>query len=226
MSENYEDLKFRWMELSASINKDISDKWWQDELVKRYGKDGGRAYHNFHHIANMFIHFDDCKELLKSPQTVAYAIFFHDIVYDPKSSEINEEKSNDFFKDYAKEAGIHEGSDLYEEVTRLISLTTTHLTEEHKQNGVYGDGDEHYFLDFDMAILGSQISDYDEYAEKIKEEYSFLPEKTYNDLRSKVLKSFLQIPKIFATEKFHKAFEEQARSNIQREIERLNSEAK
>jgi len=217
-----EGLRSRWHELTTGIKDEVARKWWKI-IESNYAESSVRHYHTLVHVADMFEHYDSCKSKLKAPNEVAYAIYFHDLVYDPKSSDENEEGSITLFKRFTREAEIPKESSVYKNVIHLISLTTTHLTEEHKQLDVYGDGDQHYFLDFDMVILGSKSNDYDNYAGKIRQEYSFLSDITYKSLRAKVLKSFLQIPKIFATKEFHEKYESQARSNILREIDQLNS---
>ena len=50
----------------------------------------------------------------------------------------------------------------------------------------YGDSDEHYFLDFDMQVLGWDEADYDRYAEQIRQEYIHVPEQQYRTARAQV----------------------------------------
>lgn len=59
-------------------------------------------------------------------------------------------------------------------------------TEEHKTEGCYGCEDKHYFLDIDMAILGTGPLDYEKYTIHVREEYVFLDNETYKELRIKV----------------------------------------
>lgn len=72
-----------------------------------------------------------------------------------------------------------------------------------------------------MAVLGSPQERYAQYINNIHNEYSFLDSKSYKCLRTKVLQSFLLIPNIFATKEFREKFEEQARKNIQEELNNL-----
>lgn len=213
-----ESLKSRWDCLTSSLDSESRNKWW--EKINSHYSESGRFYHTLQHIFKMFLHFDEYQEKLENKDAVAYAIFFHDLHYNPQSSD-NEEDSIKMFRDFAKDCKIPEDSPVHSKVESLIILTKTHLTEEHKLEGSHGYSDEHYFLDFDMAILGSSPDEYKEYADKIRQEYKFLPERMYKDLRAKVLKSFLQIPNIFTTEEFHGKFESQARENIQQEITTL-----
>lgn len=77
-------------------------------------------------------------------------------------------------------------SPLYTDVVNLLEAADTSSTEEHKTDGAIGNEDKHYFLDLDMVVLGSEPEQYADYAKKVKQEYQFLPQPVYNDLRVKV----------------------------------------
>lgn len=63
-------------------------------------------------------------------------------------------------------------------------------------DGAFGIDDAHYFLDLDMAVLGSSPDSYAEYRERIRGEYSFLSEPMYTALRLKV--SFIKLEFFFS----------------------------
>lgn len=71
-------------------------------------------------------------------------------------------------------------------VISLLKVSATNSTEEHKTEGCYGCEDKHYFLDIDMAILGMGPADYEKYTNHVREEYAFLDDETYKELRIKV----------------------------------------
>lgn len=73
-------------------------------------------------------------------------------------------------------------------------MAATHSTEAHKVGGAFGSEDAHYFLDLDMAVLGSPPDSYAEYRERIRGEYSFLSEPMYTALRLKVSQIAQGIP--------------------------------
>lgn len=77
-------------------------------------------------------------------------------------------------------------AELREETCALLKVAATHSTEAHKVGGAFGSEDAHYFLDLDMAVLGSPPDGYAEYRERIRGEYSFLSEPMYTALRLKV----------------------------------------
>jgi len=68
----------------------------------------------------------------------------------------------------------------------LLKAATTHSTEEHKTGGAVGCEDRHYFLDIDMTPLGASPEEYEKYSTKVREEYSFLPDAMYRNLRLRV----------------------------------------
>lgn len=68
----------------------------------------------------------------------------------------------------------------------LLHAAATHSTDAHKTDGMYGSEDLHFFLDIDMAVLGSSPEHYSEYTAKVQQEYAFLPETMYRSLRLKV----------------------------------------
>jgi len=77
-------------------------------------------------------------------------------------------------------------AELRGETCALLKVAATHSTEAHKVGGAFGGEDAHYFLDLDMAVLGSSPDIYTEYRERIRGEYPFLSEPMYTALRLKV----------------------------------------
>jgi len=76
-------------------------------------------------------------------------------------------------------------------------------------------------LDADLAILGKDWKDYENYIHQIRKEYSIYPDFLYNPGRKKVLIHFLEFDEIFKTNHFKEKYENIARENIQREISML-----
>lgn len=72
-----------------------------------------------------------------------------------------------------------------------MKVAATHSTDAHKIGGAFGGEDAHYFLDLDMAVLGSSPENYAEYREKIRGEYCFLSEPMYTALRLKVIIKYI-----------------------------------
>ncbi|GFY54236.1 uncharacterized protein TNIN_126881 [Trichonephila inaurata madagascariensis] len=225
----------KWFNLNADVEKSVVEKWW-NTLKSSYTRPH-RKYHTFFHVKRMLTHMDSLINEIQNKDAVSYAIFFHDVAYDPRSQE-NEDRSVEIFNEFCTESELSKDSplkiavkreffsneELVAKVKELILALKAHCTDEHKKEGLFGKDDLHYFLDFDMSVLGSDPAEYKKYTQQIKEEYYFMPKSKYNIVRSKILEHFLQIPNIYATQEFQEKYEKQARSNIQSEIEWLKVE--
>lgn len=98
------DLEARWHQLAGSGH--ISSRWWR-EISERHSE-RHRHYHTLSHLAELFSFLDSPYGAEIAPSRrplVEYAIFFHDIIYDPRS-RTNEEDSAKLFRQYAAEAAL------------------------------------------------------------------------------------------------------------------------
>ena len=75
----------------------------------------------------------------------------------------------------------------------------------------------HACLDSDLSILASDDL-YEEYTKSIWFEYKHFNDEDYRSGRTKVLKSFLERPWIFYTDKIEELYWEKANENIWKEI--------
>ncbi|KAK3244389.1 hypothetical protein CYMTET_20662 [Cymbomonas tetramitiformis] len=169
----------------------------------------------------MYTHFDKWKQKLRRPELVELAIFFHDVIYEGTAKE-DELKSADVYRTFAEEAGQPEAD--VELVYRWIVATATHaVVEEDTYDG-------YFFMDFDMAILGVDQTQYTAYVQSVKEEYMNL--KGYQKIpfvwevmwcwgRPKAMSNFLKVPNIYSTKEFQTNLESRARENLQEEIGKL-----
>jgi len=72
-----------------------------------------------------------------------------------------------------------------------------------------------------LQVLGKKPDAFKAYAACIRKEYSYVPHDVYCDKRSEVLETFLKRPAIYGTPFMKDALEEQARTNLEAEIESL-----
>jgi predicted metal-dependent HD superfamily phosphohydrolase len=170
-----------------------------------------RFYHNMQHLGLMLELQEAYKDMIDDHDSMAFAIFYHDIVYKADKTD-NEEKS-------AMEAAIflHQltyGQAGISKVTSWINATKTHTNPTNNS-------DLNYLLDFDLSILSVPIMQYVEYARQIRQEYHMYPTLFYNPGRKKVLQHFLEMPYIYKTEVFRAMYEQTARENIKWEIGQL-----
>jgi predicted metal-dependent HD superfamily phosphohydrolase len=173
-----------------------------------------RAYHTLEHIHDLIIISRQFKTEISDYNSVLLAIIFHDIVYDPKSNA-NEENSADLFSEFL---GDYLHKSLLTKTVNYILATKSHLP------GQDSDHDLLLFLDLDMSILGRERDEYCSYAAKIRKEYSHVEERAFNVGRSNFLRKTLQSSHhIFLTGKFQSLMESKARSNLEWEINSLES---
>lgn len=189
-----------WLALWQTVAATGDAGAWHGRLVGAY-VEPQRAYHSLQHLEECLLAFDEAKEsgLMKRPDLIEMALWFHDAVYDPKSSE-NEALSAQM----AVEA-IGDG-EMAHEVARLILLTKSH------QPG--GGPDDAWIIDIDLAIFAQSPARAMEYERQIREEYAWVPEVTYREKRAEVLRGFLNRERIYLTAWARDRFEERARENL------------
>jgi predicted metal-dependent HD superfamily phosphohydrolase len=201
----------RWNELwqRAGCHGDAKPRF---ELLRTAYAEPQRRYHNFQHIAECLVLFDDARGLANNPDAVEMAIWFHDSVYDPKAPD-NEERSADLATRQLSDAGA--STELVEAVARLVLATKTH--------NAGSDVDTSVLLDVDLSILGQPEMRFQEYERQIHEEYSWVPIATYKPKRAEILQGFLDRKRIYVTDLFREKFEQQARANLRWSIQQLEA---
>jgi predicted metal-dependent HD superfamily phosphohydrolase len=145
---------------------------------------------------------------------VYLSIYFHDIIYNPKSSTNEEDSANIFdqlFSSYLDRS--------------LIDKVKLYILET-KKHDVIDSNDKYlqFFIDFDMSVLGRSRAKYVEYATQIRQEYQHVEYEAYCKGRSKILRDFLQqTSSIYATTELRDLYEEVARANVSWECEVLEA---
>lgn len=185
------------------------DEYWQ-EIAQQYGA-ANRHYHNLDHLRTLFKFFDDYCEQLRSPQVVTWSIWYHDLIYNAKRKD-NEQQSALLAQKRLDGSGLP--PDTVVQILEYIEATAHHLSVEAA-------GDLAYFLDFDLAILGTARTTYQLYAEAVRQEYRHVPGFFYRRGRKKVLRYFLEVDTLFRTPALRDRFEVQARENLKWELESL-----
>lgn len=213
---NESDLLFLssgWRALAGACGTDggPADSWLA--VLTRNYSDPGRHYHNLHHVAEMLRLLEQFESDAADYTAVRFAAWFHDAVYDTRSST-NEEESAALAGRAMAELGVP--PERAEAARRLILATKRHEAD--------GDvPDLGLLLDADLSILGADEETYLAYSRAIRREYSWVTDAEYREGRLKVLKSFLGRRRLFYTEPLTERFEAQARSNLSNEIRALSS---
>jgi predicted metal-dependent HD superfamily phosphohydrolase len=169
-----------------------------------------RAYHTTEHILHCLGEFDRARDLIRWPDELEMALWFHDAVYDTHAAD-NEEKS----ADWAQRALLLNKCPA-EIVTRIhdLVMTTKHSTPLIEK-------DAQLIADIDLSSLGQPEPDFLNNELNIRTEYQWVPEKLYQEERVKILTSFLQRRRIYFTDYFESLYESQARKNLKDALNRL-----
>lgn len=189
-----------------------TDELYADELfsnILQHYSEKDRHYHNLTHIQKMldfsFLHADKIQDI----ETLQLAIFYHDIIYNSLSKN-NETDSAALAIEQLSRTNFPK---------EKIRLVEQFIVSTQKHFPLIVHSDLHYFLDFDLAILGTDRTIYADYAEKIRKEYKWVPAFLYNKNRKKVLQHFLERKHIYFTATFRNQYEIIARENLAFEIE-------
>ncbi|MER7910795.1 hypothetical protein [Streptomyces sp. NPDC096068] len=217
--------------MTAEEEHELLQRWNATLLAARAGREGPdpapygrnllarwaepqRRYHTVDHLRAVLDRVDELTDQGGEGgelELVRLAAWFHDAVYRPDRSE-NEERSALLAEKALAEAGLtpHEVA----EVARLVRLTVTHDPADGDLNG-------ETLCDADLAILASAPDTYARYAAAVREEYAFVPEDTFREGRTAVLRHLLDLPRLFRTPYGAAVWEEKARENVERELKEL-----
>jgi len=195
--------------VTLRVPEESSSKWYT--TVCDYYAEPWRYYHTLNHINELFAYFDQWHPKLRKAAHVELAIWFHDVIYQPKSS-VNEEESVKLFVAFCEDTA---------QPPTLCSVVSNYIiaTKSHKINDA-DDDDLKYFLDFDLSILGKPEPAYDIYADQIRNEYIHYSDKDFCNGRIKVL-NHLASGGLFITKDFQDLLEEKAKRNLLREAKTL-----
>jgi len=165
-----------------------------------------RTYHNLDHINGMLNRLKESRHLAKHPHRIELAIWFHDAVYDGKASD-NEIKSAEL---WTRKMALFLDDEPLEWGRRAIMATIDHLPNT--------DADIQLLLDLDLAPLGLSYEAFKADTAAVRQEYTHVSDEVFKDGRRDFFCSLIKRSRIYGTDFWHERLENQARSNIRREI--------
>ncbi len=189
-------------------NEYVTSLW--NEIAKNHSKKS-RYYHNLSHLENLYHNLLFIKEEISDWDITLFALFYHDIIYNVLKQD-NEDQSAKKAIEVLQTLSI--ASERIELCENMILATQGHQVSENT--------DINYFTDADLSILGSKWEEYEVYFKNVRKEYKYYPNFMYNKGRIKVLKHFIDMPRIFKTEHFYNTLENKAKNNLQQEINLLS----
>lgn len=178
-------------------------------LVELYGEPH-RHYHTLDHIQHCLHEFDQAVALIKDPDAVELALWFHDAIYRAGAKD-NERHSADLFRDcshpYASAA-------FQQQVDDLI-MATTH-------RGASRQPDEQFIVDIDLSSFGLPWEIFMRDGWRIRAEFANVTDDAYYPEHLRFLRGLSDRPSFFFTDCFQQRYEHTARENIQRLIAELS----
>lgn len=201
--------EMEWRELFHRIaDKPPSPAAWP-ALIAAYSE-SHRAYHNAAHIADCLQQLELARSEADRPDEIAFALWLHDAVYDPRAKD-NEERSADWADQLLADAGVQMSA---RHRIRKLVLSTKHPSQPDSR-------DAELIVDIDLSILGRAPAEFEDYDRAIAQEYSWVPPEQYKKGRAAILRDFLDRPKLFHSAYFQAKFESQAKVNLSRAIANL-----
>ena len=205
-------LKARWrthVQMLGNFNAEIVGRTF-DRLCASYSEPQ-RHYHTLAHLTQLFDTLEVHGEEIGDGPRVAFAAWYHDIVYDPRRQD-NEAKSAERAMKELDDLGAE--AKLKSHVVQLILATKNHTAGGR-------DYDDDIFLDADFSILGAPDAAYRQYASDVRAEYAHVDDTGWKAGRGAFLKKTGAAPRIFRTGIFEGEYAEQARKNIAWELKEL-----
>lgn len=182
-----------------------------EELITAYS-DESRYYHNIEHILGGLLMISNISnlDLVQDPNSLEMAWWWHDFVYDTKSS-FNE-------LDSATNMGItltnlECKSDFIDKTFQLILAT--------KHDHIPEDPDQKLIVDIDLMGLGSPPKLFDENTANIRKEYDWVSDEDFKKGRADFFRKLLagrNGQPIYLTKYFRDSYEKQAQENLKRLI--------
>ena len=165
------------------------------ELREKYAQPN-RVYHTLEHISYCLDNFIPVRKFAENPDTVEFAIWYHDFEKDEKDSAR-------IARTVCRSVGLPES---FAQRTYNLILATMHSEMPRTI-------DTKLICDLDLLILGAPEKEFDNYESKIRKEYPDASDQDFAKGRVAILEKFLARPTIYSTS-FFKQKERQARANL------------
>lgn len=181
-------------------------------LVDKYSEPH-RSYHTLEHIRHCLAQLDGARHLAEDPDGIELAIWFHDAVFDTGADD-NEVRSAQLFDSML---GPYLPRERAARIHRLIR-DTEHPSEPE-------DNDARLMVDIDLSSFALPWDEFMRDTRAIFAECAHVPEAQLVAGKRRFLNGLLSRSSIYLTAHFRERLEAQARSNIERHMRDLNTEA-
>jgi predicted metal-dependent HD superfamily phosphohydrolase len=182
-----------------------------EDLVRRYTEEH-RRYHDLRH-AQAVAHDADVLAVelglgAEDRALVTIAACAHDVIYDARPGD-DERRSAEWAALWLHRAGLDREHIATAE--RLVHATIGH-------EAAAGDLLATALLDADLAVLGAEPADYDDYAAAVRHEYSAVDDAAWVTGRAEVLSRLLNREHLYRSDPARSRWDAGARRNLAREL--------
>jgi|WetSurMetagenome_2_1015567.scaffolds.fasta_scaffold98271_2 predicted metal-dependent HD superfamily phosphohydrolase len=199
------DLKQRWNTLWADLglkNKMLRGIIWLQ--IKYLYSHPRRGYHNLeNHIQHCFCEYDQVKDRLQNPLAVAFAIYFHDAIYNTRLNGIEERCAKLAYR-----------ISLFIGLSKKFATIVYNLILASRHIDTPSDNDTKYFVDIDLSSLALPPVGFENNTTLIRLEYGDRTDREFAAGRYNVLQKLLKRDSIYYTDYYKNKCEAQARTNL------------
>lgn len=207
-----EIMQKRWFDLFSELGIDSAKaQKYFDQLLNAYGE-SERFYHNMEHISRMLEKIESFSADIEDMPVLKLAIWYHDVVYDPKATD-NEEQSANLAESIMLDLGLEK--DKVQKIKDYILATKDHNVSPEDAFDLV------LLIDVDFETLGGSWEDFEKYRKAIRKEYSWLSDEKYIDGTRKFFNNMLARDRIYNTQVMYDKLEDQARANLNRALKEL-----
>lgn len=175
------------------------------ELVRLYSEPH-RRFHTLDHINDCLRRFDEVGPLMKRPEAVELALWFHDAIYKPGARD-NEERSAELF---ARESAGAEAA-FTSRVCDLI-LATKHVVSDLP-------GDRGFMVDIDLGGFADPWDLFMSKGEDLRAEHATQSDDEYYRSQIKFLSRLERRRYFYCTSYYRSRYEKSAKENVHRLLE-------
>lgn len=172
-----------------------------------------RHYHTLAHIEQCMAMFDQCSSLVRNPDALELAVWFHDVIFEPGKSD-NEARSADLYLQFSDGAHDETTRGL---VVRLI-MATLH------DGSSLEDSDARYMVDIDLSSFGLSWERFLEDSKNLRLENAHLSDAEYYRRKTSFQGCLMARERFYLSDYFAERLEAQARANLARYLELIQQQ--
>lgn len=209
-------LRRRFKNLCERVDAQSNPERVFEDLYSRYQEDH-RSYHKPSHVKMCLNELELVHDLAEDLNALEFAINYHDAIYNSAKEDLRQHGDDEGESAELAETDITKKLGLSREFAQKVGsliLSTKHVNTplEH---------DQKLMTDIDLAILGRSSRLFDIYEQQIREEYEWVPWEQFAKVRKEILEGLLRRG-IYSTPFFIDRYQDQAKRNLQRSIQRLS----